>query len=107
ARPRHELVKAQHIGGNELVVKCAHPLQFGGEAHASSTSVPGKFATCRSACSAILVRNGSITTSLPPLRFARRTQRTRCRLVTVALLPQTTLSMACSANSGGHPATVP
>ncbi len=38
-------------------------------AHASSTSVPGSGARCRSACSAILVRSGSTTTSLPPLRF--------------------------------------
>ena len=38
----------------------------------STTSVLGRTARCRSACSAILVRSGSMTTSCPPLRFALR-----------------------------------
>ena len=58
-----------------------------------TTSVPGRIARCRSACSAILMRIGSTTTRRPPLRFAVRIWRTRCRLATVALLPQTMLSL--------------
>ena len=74
---------------------------------ASNVSVPGSSCRCRSACSAIFVRSGSTTTSLPPFRSRWLMQRTRCRLATVALLPQTTLSLARSANSGGHPGTAP
>ena len=48
----------------------AEPLQFGGERPAEQHVGARQVAKCKSACSAILVRNGSITTSLPPLRFA-------------------------------------
>jgi len=39
--------------------------------------------------------------------LAFRMPRTRCTLETVALLPQTRLSLACSAKSGGQPGTAP
>ena len=40
-------------------------------AQARITSVPGRIARCRSACSAIFVRRVSTTTSFPPARLAR------------------------------------
>ena len=76
-------------------------------AHAKGVSVPGRVCRCRSACSAILVRSGSMTASRPPRRFAFRMPRTRCTFDTVALLPQTRLSLAPSAKSGGQPGTAP
>ena len=54
-----------------------------------------------------MVRSGSITTSLPLRRLDTRIWRTRCRLVTVALLPQTMLSFAAPAASGEMPGTEP
>ena len=76
-------------------------------AHASTTSVPGRRARCRSACSAILVRRGSTTTSLPPARRALLISGVMCRFDHVTLLPHATMSFEASICSGLMPVTVP
>ena len=88
--------------GDERVIECSDALQLGRQRQASSTSVPGTGARCRSACSAILVRSGSTTTSSAVALRLCGCWRTRCRLATVALLPHTTFSLAPAANPGGH-----
>ncbi len=62
---------------------------------------------CRSACSAIFVRRVSTMTSLAPARRARLMIGTMCRFDHVTLLPQATISLACSACSGLMPGVGP
>ena len=76
-------------------------------AQPSTTSVPGRSGRCRSACSAILMRRGSTTTSLPPARRTRWISGVMCRFDQVTLLPQATTSRACAICSGRMPAAVP
>jgi len=76
-------------------------------AHASTTSVPGRSATCRSACAATFVRFGSTTTSFAPRVRARLSTGIRCRFDHVTLLPQAITSRACSTCSGRMPGTGP
>ena len=76
-------------------------------AHASTTSVPGRSATCRSACSASFTRLGSTTTSRAPRRRASLMSGVRWRLHQVTLFPQTTMSRASATASGRMPGTGP
>ena len=76
-------------------------------AQARITSVPGRSARCRSACSATLVRLGSTTTSFPPRRRAMLMTGIRCRFDHVTLFPQAMISRESPICSGGMPGTGP
>jgi hypothetical protein len=54
------------VARDELAVEAARRSSSAAIAHASTTSVPGRSAMCRSACSAIFVRRVSTMTSLRP-----------------------------------------
>jgi hypothetical protein len=52
-------------------------------------SVPGRIGICQSACLAVRVRTGSITTILAPFFFASRMKGQACRLVLIMFIAQT------------------
>jgi len=77
AGQRHELLGSQHVRGDEGSVQRPRPLQLRGDGPGEKDIGARQQCRCRSACSAIFVRSGSTTTSLPPARFDFRMHRTR------------------------------
>ena len=69
-------------------------------ASASTTSVPGRSATWRSARAAIAVRRGSITTVRAPRATARCTRGGKCVFEMVGFAPQITTRSLCTTSAG-------
>ena len=61
---------------------------------ASAPSVPGLMATCQSACLAVRVRTGSMTTIFAPFFCASRMNGQACRLVLIMFIPHTMMYFA-------------
>ena len=74
---------------------------------ASTPSVPGRTARCRSARAAIGVRRGSTTTTLAPARRRSSITGDRCGCETLGLAPHTTISWLCWRSDGSADAIEP
>ncbi|GAA4672747.1 hypothetical protein GCM10023215_00010 [Pseudonocardia yuanmonensis] len=75
---------------------------------ASAPSVPGRIGMCQSACRAVRVRTGSMTTILAPLSLRALSRNGQpCRFVLVMFMPQTMMYFEYAIDSMSSPPVPP
>ena len=93
-RARLELVEAERVFLHVVVIDEILRDDHVHHAQRERAVGAGLMATCQSACLAVRVRTGSMTTILAPFFFASRMKGQACRLVLIMFMPHTMMYFA-------------